>query len=85
MAPPDLIKEHLGDEIALAPKRALQTPQREWIAKELASYFSEKIELFAELKYSDENKVREILKDYRDGNQDNSFYLWQWINSISIL
>lgn len=81
----DLVKKKLGDAIALAPKRALQTPQREWIANELSSYFNEKIELFAKLENIDEDKVREIWKDYLNGNQDNSFYLWQWINSISVL
>ncbi|MES2239815.1 MAG: asparagine synthase (glutamine-hydrolyzing) [Bacteroidota bacterium] len=74
----DLAKEYLGDTIALAPKRALQTPQREWIAQELKPYFSEKIEEFSKMDFVDEKQVKAIWKEYLDGNQDNSFYIWQW-------
>jgi asparagine synthase (glutamine-hydrolysing) len=81
----DLVKNNLGDTIALAPKRALQTPQREWIAKELKSYFSEKIEAFSKMDFVDEKQVKLIWEDYCKGNQDNSFYIWQWVNSVSIL
>jgi asparagine synthase (glutamine-hydrolysing) len=75
----------LGNNLALAPKRALQTPQREWIAKELNSYFSEKINQFSKLDFVNESKVNQIWDEYNKGNQDNSFYIWQWINLISIL
>ncbi|SEP54908.1 asparagine synthase (glutamine-hydrolyzing) [Flavobacterium urocaniciphilum] len=75
----------LGNNIALAPKRALQTPQREWIANELNTYFSDKISQFSKLDFVEESKVNQIWKEYNNGNQDNSFYLWQWINLISIL
>ena len=80
----DLVKKQLGDTIALAPKRALQTPQREWIANELAPYFIEKIAVFSALEGIDEKQVQAIWKDYCDGNQDNSFYLWQWINTVAL-
>lgn len=78
----DLVKEYLGDTIALAPKRALQTPQREWIAKELKPYFSEKIVQFSKMDFVDSKKVNAIWTAYCNGDQDNSFYLWQWINSV---
>lgn len=75
----------LGNNIALAPKRALQTPQREWIAKELNPYFSDKINQFSKLDFVNESKVNQIWDEYNKGNQDNSFYIWQWVNLISIL
>lgn len=75
----------LGNTIALAPKRALQTPQREWIANDLNPYFTDKINEFSKLDFVDESKVNQIWQEYKNGNQDNSFYLWQWINLISIL
>lgn len=78
-------QEIVSNKIALAPKRALQTPQREWIASELNSYFSEKINQFSKLDFVEESKVNQIWLEYNKGNQDNSFYLWQWINLISIL
>ena len=80
----DLVKDYLGDTIALAPKRALQTPQREWIGEELKPYFSEKIEQFSKMDFIDGRKVNSIWAAYCKGNQDNSFYLWQWINSVAL-
>ena len=54
----------LGNTIALAPKRALQTPQREWIAKELNPYFSDKINQFSKLEFVNESKVNQIWDEY---------------------
>lgn len=78
----DLVKDYLGETIALAPKRALQTPQREWIAQELSPYFSEKIDQFSKLDFVDVKQLKTIWQEYKNGNQDNSFYIWQWVNSL---
>ncbi|NDP27732.1 MAG: asparagine synthase (glutamine-hydrolyzing) [Flavobacterium sp.] len=80
-----LVKEYLGDTVALAPKRALQTPQREWIAAELKPYFGDKIEQFSILDFVDGKQVKSIWEDYLNGNQDNSFYIWQWVNYVTLL
>ena len=37
----EIVKDLLGSEVALAPKRALQTPQREWMANELHAYVND--------------------------------------------
>ena len=79
----DLVKDTLGSNIAMAPKRALQTPQREWIAKDLLAYCETKINDFSNLDFVNKNQVQKIWKDYKNGNQDNSFYIWQWINTVS--
>lgn len=78
----DLVKKKLGETISLAPKRPLQTPQREWIANELYAYFQEKIELFSDSENVDKNKVQAIWKQYCSGDQDTSFYIWQWVNYL---
>lgn len=70
----------LGNNIALAPKRALQTPQREWIANELEAYVQERISLFSNFDFVNNKKIEQIWTEYKKGNQENSFYLWQWIN-----
>lgn len=70
----------LGNNIALAPKRALQTPQREWMANELESYVEERISLFSTFDFVNKEQVQKIWSAYKKGNQENSFYLWQWIN-----
>lgn len=78
-------QELLSDKVALAPKRPLQTPQREWIANELNGYVSDKIKKFGSLDFVDAKKVEEIWTSYCNGNQDNSFYIWQWINAVALL
>lgn len=80
----DLVKEYLGGTIALAPKRALQTPQREWISNELQDYFTNKIELFANLDFVNKKEVQKNWQEYKKGNQDNSFYIWQWVNCVEV-
>lgn len=80
----DLVKNYLGDTIALAPKRALQTPQREWISNELKAFFTAQIEAFNNLDFANKNEVNKIWKLYLQGNQDNSFYIWQWINTVAL-
>lgn len=80
----DLVKDYLGNTIALAPKRALQTPQREWISQELKPYFSEKIEQFSKMDFVDSKQVKAIWKAYCNGKQDNSFYIWQWVNCLAL-
>ncbi|AWA29782.1 asparagine synthase (glutamine-hydrolyzing) [Flavobacterium magnum] len=80
----DIARKHLGDSIALAPKRAVQTPQREWISNELKSYFDERIDAFSKTEGVDPNAVKRIWAAYCEGNQDNSFYIWQWINAVAV-
>jgi asparagine synthase (glutamine-hydrolysing) len=75
-----LVKNMTGGEIALAPKRALQTPQREWISNEMKSYFKQKTEEFISMGFADNDKVLVLFNDYMEGNSDNSFFIWQWAN-----
>jgi asparagine synthase (glutamine-hydrolysing) len=76
----------LGNEISLAPKRPLQTPQREWLAGELKNWVSDEINwLVDHSPWFDKKKVLNYWNAYLKGNQDNSFYLWQWINAATIL
>ena len=79
----DLVKDTLSDAIAMAPKRALQTPQREWIANDLLAYCETQINKFSNLDFVNKKEVQKIWQDYKNGNQDNSFYIWQWINTVN--
>jgi asparagine synthase (glutamine-hydrolysing) len=76
----EIVKDLLGSEVALAPKRPLQTPQREWLANELNTYIDEKITEFSNCNFVQKEKVLALWNAYKKGDQDNSFYLWQWIN-----
>ncbi|WP_026944765.1 asparagine synthase (glutamine-hydrolyzing) [Algoriphagus marincola] len=78
--------KYLGDDIALAPKRPLQTPQREWLGGPLASWVEEKMEfLKANIDWFDPESLDVIWKEYKNGNQENSFYIWQWVNTAEVL
>lgn len=78
-------QELLSDKVALAPKRPLQTPQREWIANELNDYIAKKIQQFSQSDFVDASKVNQIWREYNKGNQDNSFYIWQWVNLAQLI
>ena len=70
-----------------APKRPLQTPQREWLRGPLRGWASDHI-AEALNKYGgtwlDKKNVTETWKAYCLGESDNSFYVWQWI-SLSLI
>lgn len=75
----DLIPKNLTE----APKRPLQTPQREWLKNELFDWADSYIKNTAMNKYADwfnKNAVLDSWKRFCQGESDNSFYIWQWIN-----
>lgn len=79
----DLVAKELSDTISYAPKRPLQTPQREWLANELKPIVNQSIDVILGSKYSNWFNKSELDKEwrlYQDGNQDSSFHIWQWIN-----
>jgi asparagine synthase (glutamine-hydrolysing) len=76
--------EMLGDTLALAPKRALQTPQREWLAGPLADWATAQIEAFSEMSWVNKSLVMAAWQAYLNGNANNRFYIWQWINTALI-
>jgi asparagine synthase (glutamine-hydrolysing) len=73
----------LPEGIVEAPKRPLQTPQREWLRGPLKSWAEDRIESALERfggSWLDSDAVRASWKSYCRGESDNSFYVWQWIN-----
>ncbi|MAN60024.1 MAG: asparagine synthase (glutamine-hydrolyzing) [Flavobacteriaceae bacterium] len=75
-----LVKELLPESISLAPKRALQTPQREWLGDDLKSWTTERILSLKGHPWFQSNKLEKELEKYLSGNRDSSFHIWQWIN-----
>ena len=69
--------------ISEAPKRPVQTPQREWLRGPLRGWAREQIEIGLECAggtWLDPKRVREAWKDYVEAGSDNSFYVWQWLS-----
>jgi len=78
----ELTSTLLPSGIVIAPKRPLQTPQREWLRGPLRWWANECIEhaLADEAgEWFDKQRVRAVWKKYCDGESDNSFYVWQWV------
>lgn len=83
----DIVKTILPSNLAEAPKRPLQTPQREWLRGELREWADECIKdacrTFAGAWLNEQSVVGELEK-FWIGKSDNSFYIWQWI-SLSLM
>jgi len=78
-----IAQKYLQNDIVTAPKRPLQTPQREWLGNELVSFVEEQIEHIAYSPYRkwfDIDMMRQQWQEYKDGQQDNAFYIWQWVS-----
>jgi asparagine synthase (glutamine-hydrolysing) len=74
LAPGDLLE---------SPKRPVQTPQREWLRGPLADWADQRIEEATAVAgggWIDRKKAKQNWTAFRDGNGDNSFFVWQWIN-----
>lgn len=69
--------------IVEAPKRPVQTPQREWLAGPLRRWARDCIEMAVEEyrgEWLDAGAVARAWREFQRGEPDNSFYIWQWIN-----
>ncbi|MBZ9628913.1 asparagine synthase (glutamine-hydrolyzing) [Psychroflexus sp. CAK1W] len=82
-----VLREILGDlvtnKVINAPKRALQTPQREWMGGELKTTMEQAINHLKASSYSHWFDFKEIQREwdsYQNGKQESSFHLWQWMN-----
>ena len=74
--------DRLPDNIRLAKKRAVVTPQREWLQTTLYPRVKEIISSasFAERGIFDVRKVHDTFKSFCRSDSSNSFFVWQWIN-----
>ena len=77
-----LARELLGDRLATAPKRPVQTPQREWLRGPLRAW-AEGIIFGSAIRSTGWFSPRALEAEWRsfvDGQSDNAFYVWQWIS-----
>jgi len=79
----DLTRLLLPGGVVEAPKRPLQTPQREWLRSSLREWAEANIDLALRVvggAWLEPQAVREAWWRYLNGEGDNSFHVWQWIN-----
>jgi len=73
----------LPDKVTLAPKRPLQTPQREWLQADLQPFIEHQLEVYFEAfgeKWLLRDQVFKELKEFTQQRTDNSFFIWQWMS-----
>ena len=83
-----IVSEFLSDLISYAPKRPLQTPQREWLANDLKEEVSQMINEIKYSKFSHWFEIASLEKEwynYQNGQQDSSFHVWQWLSLKTII
>lgn len=68
------------EKLSLAPKRPLQTPQREWLRHELKNWADSHIQQLSIQPFIRPQVLFKEWENYQKGLSDNSFYIWQWIN-----
>lgn len=77
-----IAKTLIPDGIVTAPKRPVQTPQREWLRGPLRDWGSARIAVALEAlggSWLDTAAVRREWEAFGEGRGDNSFFVWQWI------
>lgn len=83
----------LGDQlmpstVSQAPKRPVQTPQREWLKEDLRHWVEDCLTL-VDANYGGvwfkEGAIKQLWSQYQKGQFDNSFFIWQWISLALML
>ena len=75
-----LAAELLPKGVVEAPKRPLQTPQREWLRGPLRGWADGQIERALASGWLDADAVRREWRAFCAGEGDNSYFVWQWIS-----
>jgi asparagine synthase (glutamine-hydrolysing) len=68
--------------VVTAPKRPLQTPQREWLRGPLNQWARDRIDgALGQFggSWLDTTAVETSFRSYRDAGDESSFHIWQWI------
>jgi len=83
----EIIKEFLPFDVVSAPKRPLQTPQREWLSEDLQIWTENELQNLEKSEFASWFEFDQIWKEWQlftEGDISSSFHIWQWIN-LSIL
>ncbi|MBT9507328.1 asparagine synthase (glutamine-hydrolyzing) [Rhodoferax sp.] len=77
-----LLARRASGAVAFSAKRSVQSPQREWLANEWQGLVKEVLgsESFRARGWVDAHKAQQSYELYLSGTQENSFFIWQWVN-----
>jgi len=79
----DVISKYINKEASYAPKRPLQTPQREWLGNDLQAFVRRHIDNIKTSPYKSWFNLNEIDREwdaYLKGDNQSSFHIWQLVN-----
>ncbi|GAB2778923.1 asparagine synthase (glutamine-hydrolyzing) [Salinimicrobium soli] len=80
----EILKPLVPERISYAPKRSLQTPQREWLEKELRPFVEKQLHHLKNSQagaWFDHREIQKEWEKYLAGDNSSSFHIWQWINT----
>lgn len=80
-----IAEKFLQSDLILAPKRPLQTPQREWLSEDLKDWVKAEVETLYQNNWFDKKQLQQELELFFKGENQSSFHIWQWINTAQIL
>lgn len=80
-----IAEKFLQKDLVLAPKRPLQTPQREWLSVDLKDWVNAEVERLEINNWFDKKQLQIELELFFKGDNQSSFHIWQWINAAQIL
>jgi asparagine synthase (glutamine-hydrolysing) len=84
----EIASEYLADDLVFAPKRPLQTPQREWLAEDLKIWVKQCLQSIENSSYATWFVKEDLQKEfelYFEGNIQSSFHIWQCISLYEML
>lgn len=78
----DVLRRYVPDSIAYAKKRSIQSPQREWLGGAWRHLIEDVLgsESFAGRGWIDPGYAKRVYEEYLQGDRENSFFVWQWLN-----
>jgi len=80
-----IAEKFLQKDLVLAPKRPLQTPQREWLSEDLKDWVRAEVEVLYDNAWFNKKELQAELNLFFNGDNQSSFHIWQWINTAQIL
>jgi asparagine synthase (glutamine-hydrolysing) len=80
-----IAEKFLQKDLVLAPKRPLQTPQREWLSEDLKDWVVAEVEPLKNNPWFDYKTLQTELDLFFKGDNQSSFHIWQWINAAQLL
>ena len=77
----EIIKDYLQTSLTDAPKRPIQTPQREWLSHDHRDWVTDTIKSgLRKVNWLNTKEVEAELHDFFTKDNSNSFYIWQWVS-----